>query len=257
MFVQISQELVNSFFKLRPNCKVSDLEDFFYSNFKLGHLDYKFKSKKLLLRAFTHKSFAHESKIDLDNNERLEFLGDSVLSLVISEYIFEKYSDVKEGDLSKLRSSIVNEDALYKFALFTGFSKFILLGKGELAGKGHEKKSILSDCFEAYLGALYLDSDFTTVRDTLLNLIFEFEKENESVFLKNIKDATDSKTKLQELVYKQFKTYPKYDSIKLKDEDAYMVSLFINEEKIGSIKDKSKKNGMQLLATQILKKNIF
>lgn len=233
------------------------MEDFFSSKLEINNFLYEFKDKSLLLRAFTHKSFAHESKLNLDNNEKLEFLGDSVLSLVISEYIFNKYKNVKEGDLSKLRSSIVNEDTLYRFALYINLNKNILLGKGELLSKGFEKKSILSDCFEAYLGAIYIDSDFFTVKKLLLDLIFHFEKENGSVFLENIEDAVDSKTKLQEIIYKKFKVYPKYEAIKVEGEDAYMVSLFIKDKKIGSLKDQSKKNAMQLLAKKIIKENLI
>lgn len=257
MFKQISVELKDSYCKLNPNHSIEDLELFLFDNLKLSKVNYLFKNKSLLFRAFTHKSFAHESKLNLINNERLEFLGDSVLSIIISEYIFDKYKDVKEGDLSKLRSSIVNEDTLFNFAKYINLQEYILLGKGELLNKGFDKKSILSDCFEAFLGAIYLDSDLTTVKEILLNLIFSYEKENSIIFLKDITKAIDPKTELQELIYQKYKVYPKYESIKNEKENNFTVSIYVNENKIDQIVDHSKKTAMQLLAKKILQENII
>ncbi len=257
MFTQISDELLNSYFKININYTNEDLINYFVKNIDIDKFDYQFKSKDLLLRAFTHKSFAHEAKIDLKNNERLEFLGDSVLSLIISEYIFKHYKDVREGDLSKLRSSIVNEETLYEFAKYLNLSKFVLIGKGELLGKGYEKKSILSDCFEAILGAIYLDSDFSTTQKVLLDFIQNFESNNYKVFIEDLDQTKDPKTRLQELIYKKYKVYPKYEAFELKDQNLFKVTLKIEDKDILTITNQSKKNAMALLAKETLAKELF
>src|SRR5690606_7587849 len=111
------------------------------------------------VNAITHRSFAHEVKFKCEHNEKLEFLGDSVLQLIISQKLYEMYPDLKEGVLSKLRSSIVNEASLFKLAKSLELDGLILLGRGEFNEEGYLKPSLLSNLFEAILGAVYLDSN--------------------------------------------------------------------------------------------------
>lgn len=125
-------------------------------------LGYKFKDRAILTEALTHSSYSNETKArgsEAECNERLEFLGDSVLSLAVTGYLFEKYREFQEGDLTKIRASVVCEKALAKFAAKINLGDYILLGHGEDMNHGRERASILSDAFEAVLAAMYLDSD--------------------------------------------------------------------------------------------------
>lgn len=127
-------------------------------------IEYKFKNPELLYKALTHSSFSNESraqKKDAPCNERLEFLGDSVLSIVVSSYIFTYLASQQEGDLTKIRAFAVCEDALYQYAKEIELGKYLALGKGEEKTNGRGRKSILADATEAIIGAIYLDSDLT------------------------------------------------------------------------------------------------
>ena len=139
-----------------------------------------FDDKSLLDTAFTHTSYANEHRLlKISHNERLEFLGDAVLQLIISRYLFEKYPKKPEGDLSKLRSMIVREESLASFSCYCGFDAYVKLGKGEEKSGGRERATILGDLFEAFLGALLLDKGVDAV-ETFLNqvVIPQVEKGN-------------------------------------------------------------------------------
>ena len=121
-------------------------------------IGYKFKNSDLLLNALTHSSFANEAKDkNCHNNERLEFLGDSVLGVITTSYLYNKHPDVMEGELTKMRASLVCEGSLCKCARKIGLGEFLRLGKGEESGGGRERDSILADAFEALIGWLHLD----------------------------------------------------------------------------------------------------
>ncbi|MBP5245391.1 MAG: ribonuclease III [Clostridia bacterium] len=135
---------------------------------------YVFKDKNLILTAFTHSSFSNEKKAkgeDVRCNERLEFLGDSVLSLIASVYLFKENRNLFEGDLTKIRAGIVCENALYEYAKEIDLGSFLLLGKGEENTGGRERKSILADAFEATIAAIYLDGGFEKAREYVLPFI--------------------------------------------------------------------------------------
>ncbi len=160
------------------------------------NLGYDFKNKKLLTLALTHSSYGNEKRCQC--NERLEFLGDSVLSIIVSEYLFGKLPLVKEGELSKIRASLVCEQSLADFAKAIKIGDALLLGKGEDATGGRERASILSDAFEAIIAAIYLDSDFETVKKWVLNIM----KKSLHLALDGRKTYHDYKTMLQEEVQK-------------------------------------------------------
>src|SRR6476469_198968 len=121
-------------------------------------LDVFFTDEKLLIQAFTHSSYVNEHrKKPHEDNERLEFLGDAVLELTVSQYLFQKYPTMREGELTKLRAAIVCEPSLVRFADELSFGRLILLGKGEEMTGGRERPALLADVFEAFIGALYLD----------------------------------------------------------------------------------------------------
>lgn len=159
------------------------------------YLGYHFKDKNLLENALSHTSYAHESGNGKKSNERLEFLGDSVLSLAVSERIYSHQPEISEGNMSKIRAAVVCEEALYEVALKLHYDTFILLGKGEEKLGGNKKPSILADAFEAVLAAIFLDSDFATARDFVRRNLDE-KITKELAFA----GGKDHKTKLQEIL---------------------------------------------------------
>ena len=155
----------------------------------------EFADQDLLETAFTHTSYANEHRLlKISHNERLEFLGDAVLQLLISEYLYKKYPKKPEGDLSKLRAMIVREESLAGFARDCQFDEFIKLGKGEEKSGGRHRDTILGDAFEAFLGALLLDKDVTTVKNFIYTVMIP------KVETGDFEMITDYKTHLQELL---------------------------------------------------------
>ena len=156
-------------------------------------IGFRFKDRRYLLQALTHSSYANERKIrKIPDNERLEFLGDAVLELVASHDIFLKNPAMSEGEMSKLRASLVCEPALAYCAREISLGRYLFLGKGEMAMGGAERDSILSDAFEAVIGAIYLDSGFTNAKEFILKYALN-DAETKKLFY-------DSKTILQEIV---------------------------------------------------------
>ena len=154
-----------------------------------------FSDETLLETAFTHTSYANEHRLlKISHNERLEFLGDAVLQLIISEYLYTKYPKRPEGDLSKLRSMIVREESLAGFARDCQFDHFIKLGRGEEKSGGRNRDTILGDLFEAFLGALLLDKGVEAVKSFLYQVMIP------KVEAGDFERVTDYKTKLQELL---------------------------------------------------------
>lgn len=163
-----------------------------------NRIGYTFNDSSLLINALTHSSYANEASSKGEkskSNERLEFLGDSVLSLVISRYLFEEYPTLPEGELSKIRAQTVCEKTLAIFARKVALGDHILLGHGETQNKGNERDSILSDAFEALLAAMYLDSSLETVKEFLLPLAIDFIHE-----ITVTHHTMDYKTMLQQIV---------------------------------------------------------
>lgn len=164
----------------------------------MKNLEYRFKNDELLKTALTHSSYANENKSSgIQNNERLEFLGDSVLNLIITNYIYTNYPDMPEGEMTKIRASVVCESTLKDISVLLKIGEVILLGKGENTSGGRNRPSILSDAFEAILGAIYLDGGFEIAKSFVLK--FLADPVNESV--KGI-GVIDYKTRLQELLQK-------------------------------------------------------
>ena len=154
-----------------------------------------FSDETLLETAFTHTSYANEHRLlKISHNERLEFLGDAVLQLIISEYLYTKYPKRPEGDLSKMRSMIVREESLAGFARDCQFDHFIKLGRGEEKSGGRNRDTILGDLFEAFLGALLLDKGVEAVKSFLYQVMIP------KVEAGDFERVTDYKTKLQELL---------------------------------------------------------
>lgn len=154
-------------------------------------LHHTFKNKALLETALTHTSYANEAKRGLRHNERLEFLGDSVLQIVVADYLFT-HKDVPEGDLTRMRASLVCEGALFEFAQKIHLGDYLRLGRGEERGGGRSRPSVVSDAFEAVIAALYLDAGLEKAREFILSFI--------TASLTDAAAAEDFKTKLQEII---------------------------------------------------------
>ncbi len=172
-------------------------------------LAYTFSDLSLLRQALTHSSYANECsrhKVRVSDNERLEFLGDAVLELVTSEFIYDKHKKMPEGKLSKLRAAIVCEPSLAACAVRIGIGEHLLLGKGEDATGGRERDSILSDAFEAILGAIYLDGGFEPAKSFVYSMLLKGLRIDELF--------RDNKTVLQEMTQKYFQCTPQYTVIR-------------------------------------------
>ena len=162
----------------------------------------------LLSRALTHRSYLNEHPEALEDNERLEFLGDSILGFVIAEALFDKFSDASEGVLSRLRANLVNQSSLADLARLHQFGDFLLLGSGELKSGGFRRESILSDALEAVIGALYLDQGIDVCKQWVKGL---FQEKLQSLSLDNWQK--DPKTQLQELMQSKKLDLPEYTLI--------------------------------------------
>ena len=209
------------------------------------------KNRKLLEKALTHRSYINENKLkDLEDNEELEFLGDAVLGLVISDYLYQKYPEYSCGELSKLKGIVVSEPILTKRAKSLKVGKCLLLGKGEEKVGGRSRSSILSDALEAIIGALYLDRGLETVRHFILK---EFGEEINSLVKE--KYLQDYKGRLQEIIQGKSKRKPSYKVIGQKGPQhrkVFTIEARIGKRVIGKGRGKSKKEAEQRAAQQAL-----
>ena len=212
-------------------------------------LRYTFKNKSLLLNALSHSSYANEVRNGTTSNERLEFLGDSVLSIIVSDYLYFHYSDKPEGELTKLRASLVCEKTLCSFSRELELGKFLRLGKGEDKGGGRERVSILADAFEAVLAAIYLDGGMESARKHVLRFVLkELENEHIGVF-------KDYKTALQEIIQRnpeESVSYVLTDEFGPDHDKQFTVEVHLNSNTIGKGMGKSKKQAEQMAAKQAL-----
>ena len=215
-----------------------------------GYLGYTFKNKKLLENALAHSSYANEVRGGVTSNERLEFLGDSVLSIVVSSYIYENFKKMPEGELTRLRSSLVCEKTLCGFSRQLNLGEFLLLGKGERKNGGADRDSILADAFEAVLAAIYLDGGIKPAREFVMRFVLQ-ELANYDVKA----DFKDYKTLLQELVQKNPEESVRYVLTGESGPDhdkIFTVEVLLNSNTIGTGTGKSKKDAEEMAAKQAL-----
>nr|WP_235179190.1 MULTISPECIES: ribonuclease III [Bacillaceae] len=205
-----------------------------------------FNDEKLLKQAFTHSSYVNEHRRKpYEDNERLEFLGDAVLELTVSKYLFNKYPMMSEGELTKLRAAIVCEPSLVSFANDISFGKLILLGKGEEMTGGRQRPALLADVFEAFIGALYLDQGLEKVVQFLEQVVFP--KINEGAF----SHVMDYKSQLQELVQRDGIGVLEYQIMHEKGpahNREFVSKVSLNNEELGIGSGKSKKEAEQRAA---------
>ena len=213
-------------------------------------IGYHFEDSKLLQTALTHSSYANENHTR--SNERLEFLGDSVLSIIISECIFKKMQKVNEGDLSRFRAALVCEQSLAEIAKRIHLSELIFLGRGEEKNGGRRRPSIVSDAFEAVLGAIYLDSGLETAREWLLGIMSD--KIDQAI---TGKLYSDYKTALQEIVQRDGKSFVSYKTLEetgREHERVFVVQAFVNGEAKCIAEGHSKKEAEQAAAKKTIEK---
>ncbi|ANE33322.1 ribonuclease III [Campylobacter hyointestinalis subsp. hyointestinalis LMG 9260] len=206
---------------------------------------YKFKNKELLKEALTHKSMKTSC-----NNERLEFLGDAVLDLIVGEYLFSKFEHTDEGNLSKLRAALVNEKSFAKLSSSINLGEFLYLSTAEENNNGRNKPSLLSDALEALMGAIYLESGLEKVKEIFTKLL---EKEYKNIDLKSL--GKDYKTTLQEITQARFGVTPKYELVSSSGPDhkkVFEMAVYLDGKELARSFGSSKKEAEQSAALKVL-----
>ena len=212
-------------------------------------IGYSFHNRTLLIHALTHTSYVNEHKKEsYGSNQRLEFLGDAILDFVAAEYLYSKYPDLEEGDLSRMRASMVSEKPLASSARDIGLQEFLRLGKGEEQTGGRNRDSIISDAMEAVLGAVYLDGSFDDVKGVVLRCIL-LELTGDELF-------TDRKTPLQEIFQDRRKrvVYQVTNESGPDHDKRFTVAALVDGEIIGTGTAKTKKAAAQIAAEQAMDK---
>lgn len=215
-----------------------------------NNLKYEFRDVNLLKTALSHTSYAHENSNIIKSNERLEFLGDTILNFIISEKIYMHNPEISEGNMSKIRATVICEDSLYQAALKLEYNKFIMLGVGEERLGGRNKASILADAFEAIIAAIYLDSDFYKVKEFVLRNLGDVTE----YAIKNIGEK-DHKTKLQEILQKGNNEKISYEIVEengLAHKKEYVAIVKLGSKVLGKGKGTSKKEAEQNAANEAL-----
>jgi len=224
------------------------MKDFNKLEKKLG---IEFKNKDLLKQAFCHRSYLNENpKIKLENNERLEFLGDAILELIVTEYLYKNYKE-QEGKLTNWRASLVNSNTLSKLAQELDFNDYILLSKGETRDTGKARQSILANAYEAFLGALYLDQGFDIVKDFIEKYLI---KKLPYIIENGL--AQDAKSFFQEMSQKRVKITPEYKILEEHGPDHskdFVVGVFLENELIANGSGSSKQEAEEQAAKNALK----
>lgn len=217
-------------------------------------LNYRFSNPALLTEALTHKSHVHERKgLERKHNERLEFLGDAVLSLIISDHLAKLYPRLSEGALSKLKAKLVSESSLATAARRLSLGSRLKLGRGEELSKGREKASLLADALEAVIAAIYLDGGLEASRNFTLEVLEEELRQIESQQAKPGGD--DYKTRLQEWCQRRYDCLPRYVTVRESGPDhhkMFEVEVQVNGKVVGTGHGHSKKEAEQLAAQQAL-----
>jgi ribonuclease-3 len=214
-------------------------------------IGYEFANKSLLSTALTHRSYSFEQNLT-DTNEKLEFLGDSVLNLIVTEYIYHKFPALSEGDLAKLRANIVNANTLADIADKLSVGDCLFMGKGAEQTGGRTRVSILGDALEAIIGAIYLDRGIESAKEFVLGNFKDLIDKRES-----LGEFGDPKTRLQEIVMAKYGNIPRYRTVEEfgpVHDRSFVVKVYINDEMSGKGTGKSKKKAEQEAAREALTK---
>ncbi len=210
-----------------------------------------FSDKELLEQAFTHRSYINENKgLGKSHNERLEFLGDAVLELVITDFLYKKYPETKEGVLTAYRSALVRTESISKAAREMGMNDLLLLSKGEAKDEGKARDYILANTFEAFVGAVYLDAGYDVAKRIIADALFgNIEKVIEEGTWK------DSKSLVQEFAQEKYGETPRYELVSAEGPDHdkhFVMAIYFGDKKIAEGKGKSKQHAQQSAAEQAL-----
>lgn len=210
-----------------------------------------FSDENLLLKALTHKSYAYEK--GTESNERLEFLGDAVLDLIVTEFLYEKFPELEEGDMAKLKSMLVGIETLYKIGKKLDVGKLLLLGKGEEKTAGREKKRLIGSAVEAIIASIYIDRGLEKAREVVIGWI--------KPFTRNVRKGKgifrDWKSRLQEVIQREKRSLPEYNVVKEfgpPHNRKFKIEVWIEGEKVASATGSSKKEAEQKAAKNALKK---
>lgn len=218
-----------------------------------NRIDFKFRNSLLLGEALTHPSLAYESAKPHFDNQRLEFLGDAVIQLIITEELYRRFPNSPEGELTKLRSRLVSRPALAKFANMISLGDYILLGKGEQASGGNKRHSTLADTFEALIGAIYMDAGRKAAQTIVLRLV-----ESEMNFLEDSPEEKNPKGQLQELLQALHPEAPEYEIVSESGPDhrrVFQAQVCWRGEVLATGKGKSKKEAEARAASEALRAN--
>ncbi len=213
-----------------------------------------FKNKILLKNAFIHRSYLNENKtFELQSNEKLEFLGDSVLSLITSVYLYKSYPLLHEGDYTEIKSSIVRTESLAEAALDLGLGNYLYLSKGEEINNGRENRNIMADCFEALIAVIFIDHGFKKANFFVTKYLFK-DRLNHLI---EDKLYLSSKSRLQEYVQSRYKTIPVYKVLEEKGPEhkrIFRVGVYVREKKKAEGTGASKKEAEERAAHKVLEK---
>jgi ribonuclease-3 len=224
------------------------MPDFSTFETRIGH---HFKDEALLRTAFTHRSYLNENRdAAREHNERLEFLGDAVLELVVTEFLFAKYPDKPEGDLTAYRAALVNTQSIGDAATKLGMNEFLLLSRGESRDTGRARQIILANAFEALIGAVYLDQGYVAARDFIAKQLFH---KTDDVVARRL--WQDAKSRFQELAQEKLGVTPAYQLVDQSGPDhdkTFLVGAFLGNEKIAIGEGRSKQEAEQAAAEKAL-----
>lgn len=233
-----------------PNKRKQQLIEKFQTDFKqkMKDLNLPYNHIALYQQAFSHSSFINDFNMKrIEHNERLEFLGDAVLELTVSRFLFDQYPQLPEGDLTKMRANIVCEPSLVIFANKINLNELILLGKGEEKTGGRTRPSLVADVFEAFVGALYLDQGLEVVKTFAKSVIFPYVEDEQ------LMGAVDFKTKFQEYVHQQYLGQLRYQIIKEEGpahNKRFTSEVILNKKAIATGVGRTKKESEQKAAEQ-------
>jgi ribonuclease-3 len=212
-------------------------------------LGYTFQDHSLLILAFVHRSYINENRLISQHNERLEFLGDAILGMLISDFLYRNLPTTSEGELSYLRSRLVEASSCVHYVQSLHIANFILLGKGERMNDGRGRESILADLFEAIIGAIFLDGGLESARQFLFN---KFTEQIEAILKTPLRNW---KALLQDYCQKKFQQTPVYQVLQASGPDhskTFDISVHINQQELGRGKGASKKEAQQAAASDAL-----
>ena len=214
------------------------------------NIGYEFKNKQLLMKALTHTSYAYENKVE--SNEKLEFLGDAILEVIVSKFLYLNYNNLTEGEMTKVRASVVCEDSLYQIAKKHNFSDFLFLGKSEVINNGKNRPAILADSVEAVIAAIYLDGELLEAEKFVIsNLKETIENSTKHVGMKDYKTVLQEKLQVHGDVHIEYKTIGESGPDHKK---VFTVELSVNGKVISNGKGSTKKSAEMNAAKEALTK---